>query len=99
MRRKLAVVPKTKQRALVYTSCILALLAYGVPKLPALHEGISGTFSALWILFAALAVAANVYFLVGADKERSRMLEVKDVLPTGLSAKEMDSLRQRAYGR
>jgi len=99
MRRKMAVLTRPKQRAVVYTCCALALVAYGVPKIPALHPGIGGTFTALWILFAALAIAANMYFLVGADRERSRMLEANAAKPVGLTGTEMDSLHRRAYGR
>jgi hypothetical protein len=78
MRRKTRVVPHARHRAITYTCCLLALLAYGIPRIPPLRPGLAGTFSLVWILFAALAVAANVYFLVGADRERSRMLEARE---------------------
>ncbi|MBX6351970.1 MAG: hypothetical protein IRZ10_01445 [Thermoflavifilum sp.] len=77
MRRKMRHVPYARQRAITYTCCLLAILVYAIPRIPPLAHGIAGTFSFLWILFAALAVAANVYFLVGADQERSRMLEAR----------------------
>jgi fructoselysine-6-P-deglycase FrlB-like protein len=77
MRRKLRRVPYARQRAITYTCCLIALLGYAIPRIPPLAPGVAGTFSFVWILFAALAVAANVYFLVGADKERSRMIEAR----------------------
>jgi hypothetical protein len=64
-----------KRRAFANTCAIVALSVYGIPRIPRLHPGLDGTFSTVWILFAALAVAANLYFLVGADKERSQQLE------------------------
>lgn len=65
-----------RRTALIYTCALIALGVYAIPNLlPELHPGIAGSFSVLWILFAGLALAANLYFLFGADKERSRMLE------------------------
>lgn len=77
MRRKTLAVHHPKRRAAVYTLTLLALLAYALPQLPALRHGLAGTFSFLWILFAGLAVAANLYFLFGADRERSRNLDLR----------------------
>jgi hypothetical protein len=78
MRRKIIYTAKPKQKAMAYTAALILLSVYGIPRMPKIHPGLGGTFVTLWILFAALAVAANIYFLVGADKERSRMLEVTD---------------------
>lgn len=65
-----------RSTAVVYTCALVVLGVYAIPKLlPELHPGIAGTFSILWILFAGLALAANLYFMFGADRERSRMLE------------------------
>jgi hypothetical protein len=74
-------VPQSKRRAFVNTCAIVALSVYGIPRIPRLHPGLDGTFSTIWILFAALAVAANLYFLVGADKERSQQLERQEADP------------------
>ncbi|WDL95590.1 hypothetical protein [Alicyclobacillus sp. ALC3] len=79
MRRKTMTVSSPRRRAVVYTCALIALGVYGVPRLPELHHGLGGTFSVLWILFAGLAVAANLYFLFGADRERSRDLEMYSV--------------------
>lgn len=65
----------SQRTALIYALALVALLAYALPRIPALRPGLPGTFSVLWIIFAGLALAANVYFFVGADKERSKMLE------------------------
>jgi hypothetical protein len=100
MRRKLRYVPNPRSRAFVYTCSIVALAVYAVPRLPQLHPGLAGTFSTVWILFAALAVAANLYFLFGADQERSRMLELHEADPRGKTApkrREQDAVRRRAF--
>lgn len=77
MRRKTKDVPNARNRAVVYTCALVAMGAYAVPRIPKLQHGLPGSFSMVWILFALLALAANVYFMVGADKERSRMLEAR----------------------
>ncbi|QQE78034.1 hypothetical protein [Alicyclobacillus sp. SO9] len=77
MRRKIGMRP-SRRNTFIYICALIAMLAYGIPRIPALKPGLAGSFSAVWILFCALAIAANVYFFVGADKERSRMLEELD---------------------
>lgn len=74
--------PNAKNKAFVYTCAIVALGVYGIPRIPSLQPGIEGTFSMVWILFSVLALASNLYFLVGADKERSRMLETYEIKGT-----------------
>lgn len=81
MRRKLKTVPQARNRAVVYSCALVAMGMYAIPKIPRLEHGLPGTFSMVWILFAVLALASNVYFLVGADKERSRMLETQELRP------------------
>jgi len=97
MRRKVANVPNGRQKAFIYTCSLLALVAYGLPRLPALKHGLAGSFSVVWILFAALTISANLYFLFGADKERSRMLEAQEssVLETDVS--RQDKIPGRSY--
>ncbi|OFW78528.1 MAG: hypothetical protein A2201_10050, partial [Alicyclobacillus sp. RIFOXYA1_FULL_53_8] len=70
MRRSLPSPANSRGRALIYLSALIALGVYAIPKLPSLQPGIAGTFSMLWISALGLAVAANLYFLVGADVER-----------------------------
>ncbi|MCL6444876.1 MAG: hypothetical protein K6T83_15720 [Alicyclobacillus sp.] len=94
MRRKVSDVPNAKSRAFVYTCALVSLLVYGLPHIPKLQHGIAGTFSILWILFAGLAVAANLYFLLGADKERIRQLETQ-IKPATLQTEEPGRQRGR----
>lgn len=82
MRRKLAVVSHGKEKAVMYTCALLGLSVYAVPKLPHLTHGLPGTFSALWILTVAVVVAANLYFALGADRERKQLLEQQSAQTT-----------------
>ncbi|WP_367306938.1 hypothetical protein [Alicyclobacillus acidocaldarius] len=75
MRRKVGVPRQVRRYSAIYGLAALALAAYGVPRLPKLQHGLAGTFSALWLLLLALYMAANLYFLLGADRERARQLE------------------------
>ncbi|WAH37927.1 hypothetical protein [Alicyclobacillus dauci] len=79
MRRKLSTITNGRQKAFIYTCALVGLTVYGVPKMPPLTHGLSGTFTASWLLFVALCVGANLYFLFGADKERKRLLEEQEV--------------------
>ncbi|MCL6548078.1 MAG: hypothetical protein K6T30_04115 [Alicyclobacillus sp.] len=79
MRRKMRYVPRSRTRALLNSCALIAVTVYALPRLPQLHPGLPGSFAALWICFAGLAIAANLYFLVGADAERSRMLEAQEL--------------------
>lgn len=97
MRRKTANVANGRRKSFVYTCAIVAMVAYALPKLPHLHHGVDGSFTMLWILFAALAVAANVYFAVGADQERSRMLEEREQTDSLLEQGQQPIVRRRAY--
>lgn len=78
MRRHMAYVQHKRRKNIIYTCALIALVAYAIPRIPEIHHGMGGTFSVLWILFAGLAIAANLYFVVGADKERSKMLELQN---------------------
>lgn len=75
MRRKVGPVANGRQKALLYTSALIGLTVFGVPRLPRLEHGEAGAFTLLWLLFVALCVGANLYFLFGADKERKQQLE------------------------
>ncbi|MCL6517661.1 MAG: hypothetical protein K6T67_11990 [Alicyclobacillus sp.] len=97
MRRKMKDVPHARNRALVYSCALVGLTAYALPRLPELKPGLGGTFTVLWILVTALALSANIYFLVGADKERSRMLEELEILPQP-EEPPRQMLRRRSLG-
>lgn len=79
MRRKVGSVANGRQKSIVYTCALLGLTVYGVPKLPHMEHGLAGTFTVVWLLFVALAVAANLYFAFGADKERKALLEQSEL--------------------
>lgn len=79
MRRKSGIVTHGREKSVMYTCALLGLSVYAVPKLPPLSHGLPGTFTALWILTVAVAVAANLYFACGADKERKQLLEEQSV--------------------
>lgn len=93
------VVAHRRRKAFVYCCALIALLVYALPRLPKLQHGLGGTFSLIWILFACMTLAANLYFLVGADKERSRMLSAKVsgvVKPISDEASEETGIRRKA---
>ena len=98
MRRKSAFVPNRRSKAVVYACSLIALGAYAVPRLPRLQPGLPGTFAMLWILFAVLALAANLYFMLGADEERKHMLEEKDLLPSRNTLRVSGSRYRRQRG-
>lgn len=77
MRRKISNVANGREKAFVYTCALVALSVYAVPRLPRMTHGLAGTFTVLWLLFVALCVGANLYFLIGADKERKRLLDAR----------------------
>lgn len=88
MWRKTANVVNGRRKALYYGCAAIALAAYGLPRIPRLQHGLPGTFSFLWIATITLVLAANIYFLVGADKERSMMLEVRQILPSRIKQRK-----------
>ncbi|MDQ0191496.1 hypothetical protein JI721_03395 [Alicyclobacillus cycloheptanicus] len=96
MRRKTLPGRTARRRAIVYTCALVALVAYGLPRIPALQHGLGGSFSVIWILFAGLAIAANLYFVVGADRERSRILEERELFTSRSAASPVRRERGRA---
>lgn len=96
MRRKISRRPTDKNKAFVYVCALVTLGVYAIPRLPALQRGLAGTFSMVWILFAVLSLSANLYFLFGADKERSRMLETYEIQGNNRAGEnQMDDRRVR----
>ncbi|SDW11062.1 hypothetical protein SAMN04489725_10261 [Alicyclobacillus hesperidum] len=75
VRRKVGVPRQIRRQSIIYTCAAIALGAYGIPRLPRMSHGIAGTFTAAWMLVLALSICANLYFVLGADKERKRLLE------------------------
>lgn len=95
MRRKVGPVVNGRQKSLVYACALVGLTVYGIPKLPRMAHGAAGTFTAVWILFTALCVGANLYFLFGADKERKQLLERQELAEVPM---ERATRRVRARG-
>lgn len=56
----------------VYMGLGLAMLFYAIPQLPKLSATAAGVFSVVWLLFGILVVGANLYYLIGVDRERKR---------------------------
>jgi hypothetical protein len=79
MRRKIGKTANGRQKSFIYTCALVGLTIYAVPRLPHLAHGMGGTFTAVWLLFVALCVGANLYFLFGADKERRKLLDEHDL--------------------
>lgn len=61
---------KRAARSFVQMGLGLAMLFYAIPQLPGLSWSAAGIFSAVWLAFGILAVGANLYYLIGVDKER-----------------------------
>ncbi|BCJ88014.1 hypothetical protein [Effusibacillus dendaii] len=62
-------------RSFVYMGLGLAILFYAIPQLPKFSWTLAGLFSVIWLLFGILVVGANLYYLIGVDKERRRRQE------------------------
>lgn len=48
----------------------LALLFYALPRLPQATWSLEGAFTIAWLSFSVLIIGANLYQLIGVDKER-----------------------------
>jgi hypothetical protein len=48
----------------------LVMLFYAMPRLPDVTLSEEGLFTVLWLLFSLLFIGANLYMLIGVDKER-----------------------------
>jgi predicted membrane protein len=59
-------------RSFMYMGLGLAMLFYAIPQLPGLSPSAAGVFSVVWLLFGILVIGANLYYLIGVDKERKR---------------------------
>ncbi|MGZ4032765.1 MAG: hypothetical protein ACXVDJ_09510 [Tumebacillaceae bacterium] len=56
-------------RAFIYLTLGLAMLFFALPRLPHVTASVEGAFTVSWLLFAMLIVGANLYYLVGADRD------------------------------
>jgi hypothetical protein len=60
------------RKAFIYLAIGLVMLFYAVPRLPDVTFSEEGVFTIVWLLFALLTVGANLYVLIGVDKERRK---------------------------
>jgi hypothetical protein len=56
-------------RAFVYLTLGLAMLFWALPNLPAVTLSAKGAFTISWLLLALLTISANLYYLIGVDRE------------------------------
>lgn len=61
---------KSTMRSFVYLTIGLAMLFYALPHMPEVTASLEGVFTLSWTGFAMLIIAANLYYLVGVDRER-----------------------------
>jgi len=67
-------------KSIVYFILSLALLFYGVPRIPMFDADDKGLlFSAVWLFFALLIVGAHLDQLIGLDEEKRDGLKLKKV--------------------
>ncbi len=62
---------KKRKGGVLYTATGLGLLYEAVPRLPRQAGVWPETFVLAWCGFAMLVVAANLWYVLGADKERA----------------------------
>jgi uncharacterized protein HemX len=62
-------------RLLLCLLICLALIYFAVPKINVLAPGKEGTFAALWLVLAILAVGGNVTGMIYGTKKQKRKLQ------------------------
>lgn len=60
---------KQTMRAFIYLTMGLAMLFYALPRVPEITMSMEGAFIISWLSFAMLFIGANLYYLIGADRE------------------------------
>ncbi|KEO82080.1 hypothetical protein [Tumebacillus flagellatus] len=71
---------KQTMRAFVYLTVGLAMLFYALPRVPDVTMDLHGAFTICWLAFAMLCIGANLYHLIGVDKERQKRRRQSDWL-------------------
>lgn len=56
-------------KAFLYLLIGFAMLIYAIPRLPDVTFSEEGLFTVVWLLFALLSIGANLYTLIGADRD------------------------------
>ena len=72
-------------RSFVYLTIGLAMLFYAMPNLPDVEASLQGAFTVLWLMFAMLIIGANLYHLIGVDRENQARKKRNAWLERGLS--------------
>jgi hypothetical protein len=80
-------------RAFVYLTLGLAMLFFALPRLPHVTMSLEGAFTLSWLLFAMLIVGANLYYLIGADRDNQARRKRNAILQWKLREAE----QRRAY--
>jgi hypothetical protein len=57
-------------RAFVFLTIGLAMTFFALPHLPDVTMSLEGAFTLSWLAFALLIVSANLYHLIGVDREQ-----------------------------
>jgi|GEM_PF-3797179 len=80
----------------LYVLISVGMLAVAVPRMPRLSVHMSGVFAVCWTAFALATVGANLWFALGADRERrlSAMLRVSGKRKTAASDRIHQAKRQ-----
>lgn len=59
-------------RAFVYLVIGLGMLIYAIPRLPQVSTSLAGIYALVWLLFAMLLIAANLYALLRVDSSQKK---------------------------
>jgi hypothetical protein len=79
-KRGISLKRKHTLRAFVYLTLGLAMLFFALPRLPHVTMSMEGAFTVSWLLFAMLIVGANLYYLIGADRDNQARRKRNDIL-------------------
>ncbi|MGB8955717.1 MAG: hypothetical protein WCC10_10095 [Tumebacillaceae bacterium] len=60
---------KQTMRSFVYLTIGLAMLFYAMPNLPHVEASLKGAFTVSWLMLAMLIIGANLFHLIGVDRE------------------------------
>jgi hypothetical protein len=71
-------------RAFVYLTLGLAMLFWALPNLPAVTLSLQGVFTVSWLLLVLLTISANLYYLIGVDREEQAMSKQRRWIERGL---------------
>ena len=90
---------KRPRGGVFYVVASLGLLYEAVPRLPRQMGVLPETFTLAWCGFALLVVAANLWHLLGADKERAVDVRERSFAPIRADATALPVLEARKGSR